>query len=458
MKFEHIREMALAALGLGAAVGLAGSAAAQSIDTPVDGSVGEATTQRIFFENTVCFNPQPGTLFLQRCLDTNENGGINADISSNSESSLFPNQTAVAASNSLARAEALAAETQERLENIRDEEGDEPGSGSGTIASFGPWSLFASVQGEWFEQQRLDYVNERGFDGDRFQFAGGADYRISPGSRIGLIVSYEDYKLDFDGEPDGVGFNAGPSAGSIKSETISIAAFGTFALGESAWLDASAGIGWSDNDFTRNAIFQTGTRSFFDGPDFNRGTPITQLDVNAVGSATSNEYFFSLGVGADFSKGEMNFGPYVRANYARSEVDGYTEQDLNNTGLALMVSKQKATSLTGVVGASASWAISTTAGVILPQLRFEYEHEFEDDPRATITKLALDPRPINLDPITGNALAVVTDAPDRNYFNAGVGLLWILPGGIMPFVDYEALLGYRNFNRHRVTAGLRLEF
>ena len=31
------------------------------------------------------------------------------------------------------------------------------------------------------------------------------------------------------------------------------------------------------------------------------------------------------------------------------------------------------------------------------------------------------------------------------------------PNGIMPFIDYEALLGYSNFDRHRVTAGIRFE-
>jgi outer membrane autotransporter protein len=131
-------------------------------------------------------------------------------------------------------------------------------------------------------------------------------------------------------------------------------------------------------------------------------------------------------------------------------VDGYDENDRNNTGLALSVSKQKATSLVSILGVRGSYAISTSWGVILPQVRLEYEHEFEDDARATLTRFTLDTR--------NTTFAVINDSPDRNYFNGGLGLLLVLPGGVMPYVDYEGLVGYSGFDRHRVTAGLRLEF
>jgi uncharacterized protein YhjY with autotransporter beta-barrel domain len=122
---------------------------------------------------------------------------------------------------------------------------------------------------------------------------------------------------------------------------------------------------------------------------------------------------------------------------------------LNNTGLAMNVGKQKATSLAGIIGVRSSYAIGASWGVVVPQLRLEYEHEFEDDPRTTLTSFVLDPNNLQL--------PIVNDAPDRNYFNAGFGLLFVLPNGVMPYIDYEALVGYSGFDRHRVTAGIRFE-
>ena len=149
--------------------------------------------------------------------------------------------------------------------------------------------------------------------------------------------------------------------------------------------------------------------------------------------------------------GALSIGPYIRGRYVRSKIDGYVEEDLSSSALQLAVGRQKATSLTSVLGTQLSYPISTSWGVIMPQARFEYEHEFEDDPRTTLTSFVNDPR--------GTAFfGVTTDAPDRNYFNAAAGLVMILPNGIMPYIDYEALLGYRNFDRHRLTVGLRLEF
>jgi len=419
------------------AISLMGAAAvaATAADAQTAGNAGVQT----FFTGTICNSSNVATvpLFLARCSETNDNG-VFANISGNSESSLNPNQVSVNASNALAKAQALAQETQDRLEAIRGEEQGKPGADSGTIASFGPWGIFANVEGEWFDQSRQAYANERGFDGKRYRGTLGADYRLDGGSHVGLMLSYEDYKSTFDKELPGTNFTPTSDAGGVKSKTWAASLFASFQLSDSAWVDASAGYAWSDNDFRRNAIFQPSTRN----PAFTR-------DIRAVGSADGKQYFLALGAGFDLGEGPWSFGPYLRGRYVKSDIDGYRESDLNNTGLQLDVEKQKATSLTTVVGASASYAIGASWGVIVPQARLEFEHEFEDDARATITRFALDPNRL---PFT-----VTSDRPDRNYFNGGVSLLFVLPNGVMPFVDYEALLGYSGFDRHRVTLGLRLE-
>ena len=83
-------------------------------------------------------------------------------------------------------------------------------------------------------------------------------------------------------------------------------------------------------------------------------------------------------------------------------------------------------------------------------MRVEYEHEFDKDVRSIETSFAQ----------TGaaNSLAVSTDKPDRDYFNLGASLLFVLPNGWMPFIDVETLVSYKDLDRQRYTAGLRVEF
>jgi outer membrane autotransporter protein len=351
-------------------------------------------------------------------------------LSTDSESSLNPNQTSVASSSALARAQALAVTTERRLEGVRDEAKDgEPPAGG--------FSLFGSVQGEWFDQDRAAFVNERGFDGDATRVTVGVDYRMGPAGLVGLSVGFGDTSSDFDANLPGNAFTPQGDAGGIGADDITVTLFGTAQLSSRLYVDATAGVGFTDYDLRRNATFQESNRL------------IPQTNIRATASPDGREYFGSIGVGYEAETGALSLGPYARVRLTKSKVDSYDEND-GGTGLGLSVSRTKSTSVVSILGLRASYAISQPWGVMLPQARFEYEHEFDDDPRTTTTSLLLDP--------ARNAFRVRNDPPDRNSFNVGAGLLFVLPNGWMPYVDYEALLGYSDASRHRVTAGLRVEF
>jgi len=351
------------------------------------------------------------------------------ELSGDSESSLNPNQTAVAGSTSLARAQALAEATERRLEGLRD--GDGPEIPEGRIGFFG------SVLGEWSDQDRGPYDNERGFDADAWRITAGVDWRLSPTATVGASLTYSDYNSDFDANLPGNAFTPQADAGGIDTEEITITVFGTLALSDSVWMDASAGVGFTDHRFRRNAVFQESNRI------------IPQTNVQAVGSPDGREHHASVGIGWDGQMGALSVGPYARLRYIRSKIDAYTEDD-GGVGLALNVSRSRTTSVTSILGARASYAISNSWGVLIPQARVEFEHEFEDDPKTTATRLALDPG--------GNVFTVANDRPDRNAFNLGAGLLFVLPNGFAPFIDYEGRVGYRDASRHRVSAGFRAQF
>ena len=353
-------------------------------------------------------------------------------LSTDSESSLNPNQTSVAGRTALARAQALATATERRLETLRDEAEGEAAAPAG-----GAFSVFGSVQGEWSDQDRATFANERGFDADATRLTIGLDYRLAATSTVGASVTFGDYSSDFDANLPGNAFTPQADAGGIDADDVTVTLFATFALSPRAYLDATAGVGFTEYDLRRNATFQESNRL------------VPQADVRAVASPDGREYFGSVGVGYDAEMGALSLGPYARLRVARSRIDSYTEND-GGAGLALSVSKAKTTSVVSVLGVRASYAISQSWGVVLPQARFEYEHEFDDDPRTTTTSLLLDP--------ARNTFGVRNDPPDRDAFNLGAGLLFVLPNGWMPYVDYEGLLGYSDTSRHRLTAGIRVEF
>ena len=104
--------------------------------------------------------------------------------------------------------------------------------------------------------------------------------------------------------------------------------------------------------------------------------------------------------------------------------------------------------LTTTAGLFASVAINTKWGVLVPQATGEYVHEFLNDQR-TVGFQFVD---------TINRLRFQTDEPDRNFFNLGIGAVFVLPGGMSTFVNVRELLGYADRRATNVTVGLRLAF
>ena len=111
---------------------------------------------------------------------------------------------------------------------------------------------------------------------------------------------------------------------------------------------------------------------------------------------------------------------------------------------------QDVESLTTVLGGRASYAISTGLGVLLPQVRIEWEHEFKNDSRLLTARFVNDP--------VGQPILFTTGNPDRNYANLGVSLSATFRRGIAAFIDYETVLGLANVSGNFITLGVRGEF
>jgi outer membrane autotransporter protein len=177
------------------------------------------------------------------------------------------------------------------------------------------------------------------------------------------------------------------------------------------------------------------------------------VNQTAQGDTDSSQFSFSVGAGYDFNVQGFTITPFARLEYSRLDVDGYQES-INNTangfGLALAFDDQDVESLLSVLGAQASYAISTGIGVLLPQVRAEWRHEFKNDARTITSRFVNDP--------LRTPLALVTDSPDRDFFALGVSLSATFRGGVAAFVSYEPIVGLSKVASHSVVGGIRLEF
>jgi outer membrane autotransporter protein len=363
-----------------------------------------------------------GTL-LTRCQQTP--GGL-GDLSSDSESSLNPNQLAALNDAALSRAQSTARELQERLEGKREENPEAKLGASG-------WSAYFHGRGQFLDREPT--TRERGFDADNYGFHLGADTRFGERGVAGLLFSYDRTDSEFDRDAAGLNFTPPNDDGTTDVNAYSLTAYGSLQLTPSLWAEGSLGYGYTDYELVRQAVFQESTRT------------VAQTDVSARADSEGHELMTSAALGFDQSLGAAELGGYARLNYSLSSVDGYRERD--SSGLAMRVDGENQDSLTTVAGVRAGYALSAGFGVVVPQVRFEWEHEYLRDARGYDSSFVED--------IARQVFTIRSGRPDRDTFNGGAGVLIVLPNGWIPFADYEGLIGHKYQSRHRVLVGVRKE-
>ena len=320
---------------------------------------------------------------------------------------------------------------QARLRKLVDEQAD-----AQVVA--GPFSLLVNVHATWFERDVAASSAGRGFDGDSSAFEIGVDYRLSERSVIGAIAGVERAEYDFDAENPGVNFVPASNAGSVESDDLYLTLFGSWSLGKSGFAELSAGFEQHDGSYRRNPVFQESTRT------------LPQTNVRVEGDADRTVQWLSANAGFDVSRDAFNFGPYAGLTMTQSEIESYTERDRSGSGLNMRFGGADSDSLLGHAGVRASYVFSTGGGVVVPQARVEYQHEFEDDPQSVTSRFALD--------ASGTQYALVGGGLDQDFIVAGFSLSAILPNGWICFADYSVLLENDEFDRERATLGLRAEF
>jgi uncharacterized protein YhjY with autotransporter beta-barrel domain len=383
--------------------------------------------QDFFFD--VCQSPA-GAL-ATRCAETPAAGG---DLSGDSESSLNPSQNLSHNQPAISVAQTRSKEARERGEKLRDDDAE-----AGTPVAAGPFSLLVNLHGTWFDRDPDLLVDqERGVDGGSEAAEIGLDYRLSDRTVLGAIAGFERMDYDFDAEAPGVNFVPASQAGDADSDNVYLTVFASWTVGTRGYLELAGGYEQNEGSYRRNSVFQESTRT------------IAQTNVIVEGDADGDVQWASLNGGFDINRGAFNFGPYAGLTKTRATVDRYVERDLNGSGLNMQFNETTRDSLLGHAGLRASYVASTGIGIVIPQLRVEFHHEFEDDAQDAIAQFALDS--------SGTEYQLLGDEPDTDSINAGFSIAFVLPNGWMPFFDFSVLLENDSLDRQRATLGLRVEF
>jgi outer membrane autotransporter protein len=319
----------------------------------------------------------------------------------------------------------------QRRIQLRLEEQRQAGREGGALAAsadpsfqLGKLGLFVTGEGDWVKKDVTRF--EPGFSSNAGGVIVGADYRVLPWLITGLALSYLGTNGNFDG-----------NNGHFNIDAFGVTLYGSVTPLPNLFVDGTVGYTLRAYDTVRRASFANNGQLF---------------DGFVQGDTTGNEFRTSVQAGYDFRLGALTVGPRVGVNYSSNAIDSYAERNsgISDTGLQLAYDGQHRESLTTTVGAFASYAISTSIGVFLPQLTGEWVHEFEDNQRVIYFRFRED--------LHQTKLRFQTDSPDRNYANLGTGVVLVLPKGLQAFLSFRALVGYSDRQAYTANGGLRISF
>ena len=300
------------------------------------------------------------------------------------------------------------------------------GGGASSDAVVTDYSRFgAFFTGEFSIGSRDRTSNENGFDFRATTITGGIDYRLASDVVAGLAVGYGSGNSDFDTD-----------TGDLDKDSFHITGYGTWYYKQQLYVDGV--IEYGAHDFTSSR------RVSLPGFSLQR----------AQGDTDGDTLSLSVSAGYDVNFQALSLGTYGRFVSTNADIDAYDEsaefEGVDGIGSILNVGSQSIDSLTFAVGLEATYAISLANGVIQPQARLEFEHESSDDQREINVRFLADP--------TNTIFTLLTDEPDRNYLNLGLGFSAIGADGKSAFFFYETRLSQDNLQQQWLRGGIRFEF
>ena len=155
---------------------------------------------------------------------------------------------------------------------------------------------------------------------------------------------------------------------------------------------------------------------------------VTANDGRVRGSRDGDQWFASLSIGTDLTRGAAQLTPYARVDAMRATLDPYTER--GDAIYALTYGEQDVDTTTGNIGLRMAFRRNATWGAFSPQARLEYQHDFTADSRTFMQYADL----------LGPTYATSVRGYDRSRFMLGLGVLFDF-GAYSLQVDYRGVVG-----------------
>ena len=288
-----------------------------------------------------------------------------------------------------------------------------PQTGGGAAADkpdpFERWGVFINGDINVGRQSPVD--TQTGFKVDSTGVTVGTDYRFAGSGILGASVGFVKADTDLDA-----------GAGNQNAKGYSFSLYGSYVPTENAYIDGILNLG----------------HNRYDGQ---RQTPTASFDSNTSG----NQWGLAVSAGYAFNRGQLALTPYGRVEYVDAKVNGFTESGDATQALNIGEQRIKATTLT--LGGTASYAISTSWGVLLPNGRLEFQYLAQSNANDVTVHIA-----------SGAPTQLQVLGPDKSFGNFSVGLTALFGRGVSAFFNYQQLFGKSNVTDQLYTLGLRVDF
>lgn len=280
-------------------------------------------------------------------------------------------------------------------------------------------NLFFSAEYEALNRDITQFGN--GYDSDLSRVTIGADYQFTQYILAGLAVDYAHHEGDF------------INGGGFEIDTLGGFAFGSFRPFEQFFLQVTAGYARKMYKRDRNTLFILGT------------TPIQTFNGMAKSDYNANEVRTGVLMGYNHSIGNFTISPRTGIDFLHIDFGTFSES--GGAGMGLTIHDDELSSLQTSLGLQASVALSTGWGALVPQVGFDWIHEFKNDQRDVEVSFVDDTR--------ANRFTFQTTNPERDWMELNAGAIMELKNKIQIFVNYRTLIGHSFFDSHAGTIGVR---
>ncbi|MBB3800650.1 outer membrane autotransporter protein [Xanthomonas arboricola] len=239
-------------------------------------------------------------------------------------------------------------------------------------------------------------TNSNGVDFQTDGLSVGADYRVAQSLAIGAGLGW--------GRDDS---DVGTRGSRSKGTAYTMALYASFHPGKAFFFDTLVGYQMLSYDLRR---FVTDDSSL------------------AEGNRDGKQWIASLSTGADLQRGDVQITPYARVDVARATLDGYAEDGV--APFALRYADMDVATTTGNLGLRLEWRREVRWGRLTPQLRVEYQRDFQGRGDAKLSYADLNGGPF---------YRTAQSAFDRNRLMVGIGAALLTEQGLSTRLEYRGI-------------------